>query len=200
MIDLFMILFISLFIIGAVIFCINDYFAHRDKRVAKVPHDLHEPSDEEVLRQANENMAKIEAAIQAKEVGRDDVYRAIMANTYNGPLPERRHDGAWTSIFDNLRILSIAGINHRQNINRYKGRNTVALVPDPQNEFDPNAIKVVAEDGHHLGYIHQNQTDMVRSLARNNFPLYCVAMIKEHDDDDGHKFYTGYLYIIKHNF
>lgn len=198
MIDLFMILFISLFIIGAVIFCINDYFAHRDKRVAKVPLDLHEPSDEEVLRQANENMAKIEAAIQAQEVGRDDVYRAIMTNTYDGPLPERRHDGAWTSIFDNLRILSIAGINHRQGINRYKGRNTVALVPEPQNEFDPNAIKVVADDGHHLGYIHQNHTDMVRSWAHDAFPLYCVAMIKEHNDEgDCHLFYTGYLYIIK---
>lgn len=198
MINLIMVLFVSLFIIGGVVFCIYDYFAHRDKRLAKVLLNLDEPSDEDVLRQANENMAKIEAAIQAQEVGRDNVYQAIMANTYYGPLPERRHDGAWTSIFDNLRILSIAGINHRQNINRYKGRNTVALVPDPQNEFDPNAIKVVAEDGHHLGYIHQNQTDMVRSWARNNFPLYCVAMIKEHDDEeDGHRFYTGYLYIIK---
>ena len=113
-------LFISLFIIGAVVFCIYDYFAHRDKREAKVSHDLYEPSDEEVLRQANENMAKIAAAIQAQEVGRDDVYRAIMANTYDGQLPERRHDGAWTSIFNNLRILLIAGINHRLNINRYK--------------------------------------------------------------------------------
>lgn len=198
MINLIMVLFVSLFIIGGVVFCIYDYFAHRDKRVAKVPLNLDEPSDEEVLRQANENMAKIEAAIQAQEVGRDNVYQAIMANTYYGPLPERRADGAWTSIFDNLRILSIAGINHRQGINRYKGRNTVALVPEPQNEFDPNAIKVVAEDGHHLGYIHQNQTDMVRSWAHDAFPLYCVAMIKEHDDDDdGHKFYTGYLYIIK---
>ena len=155
-------------------------------------------SEEDVLAKANRLMALTEAATQAKESGHDDVYQAIMANTYDGHLPERRADGGWTSIFDNLRILSIAGINHRQNIVYYKGRNTVALVPEPSNEFDPDAIKVIAEDGHHLGYIHRDQTDMVRSWAHDKFPFYCVAMIQEHEDEaDGHRFYTGYLYIIK---
>ena len=155
-------------------------------------------SEEDVLANANRLLALTEAATQAKESGHDDLYRAIMANTYDGLLPERRHDGAWTSIFDNLRILSIAGINHRQNIVYYKGRNTVALAPEPSNEFDPDAIKVIAEDGHHLGYIHRDQTDMVRSWAHDKFPFYCVAMIQEHEDEaDGHRFYTGYLYIIK---
>lgn len=155
-------------------------------------------SDEDVLANAQRLLALTEAATQAKESGHDDVYQAIMANTYDGHLPGRRADGGWTSIFDDLRILSIAGINHRQNIVRYKGRNTVALVPEPSNEFDPDAIKVVAEDGHHLGYIHRDQTNMVRSWTRDKFPYYCVAMIQEHDDEiDEHHFYTGYLYIKK---
>ena len=142
--------------------------------------------------------ARIEALIQASESGHDDVHQQIEDGTYTGPWPERRSDGAWTSIFDDMRILSIAGINHRQGIVRYKGRNMAALVPEPSNEFDPNAIKVVAEDGHHLGYIHRDQTDMVRSWAHNHFPHYCVAMVLEHDDeDDGHRFYTGYIYFIK---
>ena len=155
-------------------------------------------SDKDVLANAQLLLSLTEAATQAKESGHDDVYQAIMANTYDGALPERRSDGGWTSIFDDLRILSIAGINHRQNIVRYKGRNTVALVPEPSNEFDPDAIKVIAEDGHHLGYIHRDQTDMVRSWAHDKFPFYCVAMIQEHEDDvDEHHFYTGYLYIKK---
>lgn len=157
-----------------------------------------EPIKDDPLVVAQRLLALTEAATQAKESGHDDVYQAIMANTYDGPLPERRTDGGWTSIFDDLRILSIAGINHRQNIVRYKGRNTVALVPEPSNEFDPDAIKVVAEDGHHLGYIHRDQTDMVRSWARDKFPFYCVAMITEHDDElNEHHFYTGYIYIKK---
>ena len=155
-------------------------------------------SDEDVLANAQRLLALTEAATQAKESGHDDVYQAIMSNTYDGHLPERRADGGWTSIFDDLRILSIAGINHRQNIVHYKGRNTVALVPEPSNECDHDAIKVIAEDGHHLGYIHRDQTDMVRSWARDKFPFYCVAMIQEHEDEaDGHRFYTGYLYVIK---
>ena len=142
--------------------------------------------------------AKIEALIQAAEAGHDDVHQQIEDGTYKGPWPEHRGDGAWTSIFDDLRILSIAGINHRQNISHYKGRNTVALVPDPKNEFDPNAIKVIAEDGHHLGYIQRHQTEMVRSWAHDKFPHYCICMIQEHDDeDDGHRFYTGYIYFKK---
>ena len=145
-----------------------------------------------------EECAKIEAMIQADETGRADVKQQILDNKYSGPMPERRNDGGWTSIFDDLRILSVAGINHRQGINRYTGRNTVALVPEPTNEFDANAIKVVAEDGHHLGYIHRDQTEMVRSWARDQFPMYCVCRIEEkEDDDDGHRFFTGYLYIKK---
>ena len=145
-----------------------------------------------------EECAKIEAMIQADETGRADVKQQILDNKYSGPLPERRGDGGWTSIFDDLRILSIAGINHRQGIIRYTGRNTVALVPEPQNEFDANAIKVVAEDGHLLGYIRRDQTEMVRSWARDQFPMYCVCRIEEkEDDDDGHKFFVGYLYIKK---
>ena len=156
-----------------------------------------EPEQDKPVIDVEKECARIEALIQASESGHNDVHQKIEDGIYTGPWPERRSDGAWTSIFDDMRILSIAGINHRQGIVRYKGRNMAALVPEPSNEFDPNAIKVLAEDGHHLGYIHRDQTDIVRSWAHNHFPHYCVAMVLEHDDDDGHKFYTGYLYIIK---
>jgi hypothetical protein len=157
-----------------------------------------EHDEPDISAQLEKECARIEALIQAAEAGHDDVHQQIEDGTYKGPWPERRSDGAWTSIFDDLRILSIAGINHRQAISHYKGRNTVALVPEPKNEFDPNAIKVIAEDGHHLGYIHRDQTDMVRSWAHDKFPHYCICMIQEHDDeDDGHRFYTGYLYFVR---
>ena len=157
-----------------------------------------ENDEPDIAAQLEKECARIEALIQAAEAGHDDVHQQIENGTYTGPWPERRNDGAWTSIFDDLRILSIAGINHRQGIVRYKGRNTVALVPEPQNEFDANAIKVIAEDGHHLGYIQRHQTEMVRSWAHDKFPHYCIGMILEHDDeDDGHRFYTGYLYFVR---
>ena len=139
---------------------------------------------------------RIQAVIQAEIVGDILTMDSIKRNDYHGPLPERRDDGGWLSIYDNLRILKIAGINHRQGISRYVGRVECVLVPEPDNEYDPDAIKVVAEDRHHLGYIPSGQTSLVCSLSANEFPYRCTAFIEAHEDEiDGHKFFTGYVYI-----
>ena len=199
--------FLFVFIVGGLIllvFFLDSNRSHEDvqKEIAVnmyggMPAVTSGLNDKPVI-DVEKECARIEALIQASESGHDNVHQQIEDGTYTGPLPERRSDGAWTSIFDDLRILSIAGINHRSNIVRYKGRNMIALVPEPTNKFDPDAIKVVAEDGHHLGYIRRDQTQMVRSWARDKFPFYCVGMIMEHEDEvDGHRFFTGYLYIKK---
>ena len=139
---------------------------------------------------------RAQALIQAEVVGDHLTETSINAGTYTGPLPERRDDGGWISIYDNLRIFKIAGINHRQGISRYVGRVECALVPEPDNEYDPDAIKIVAEDRHHLGYIPSGQTDLVCSLTANEFPYRCTAFIEEREDeDDGHKFFIGFVYI-----
>ena len=139
---------------------------------------------------------RAQALIQADLVGDHLTETSINAGNYTGPLPERRADGGWLSIYDNLRILKIAGINHRQGINRYVGRVNCALVPEPDNEYDPDAIKIVAEDRHHLGYIPSGQTDLVCSLTANEFPYRCTAFIEECEDEDGrHKFFIGFVYI-----
>ena len=156
-----------------------------------------EPIKEDPLVVAQRLMQRTEAYIQASIVHDDATKAALDAGTYDGPLPERRGDGGWLSIYDGLRILSIAGINHRQNINRYTGRNTVAIVPESKNEFDPNALKVIAEDGHHLGYVSRDHQEMVRSWSRERWPYYCEAVIRDAHEDDGTTFYVGYLYIIK---
>lgn len=139
---------------------------------------------------------RAQALIQAELVGDHLTETSINAGTYTGPLPERRGDGGWLSIYDNLRIFKIAGINHRQGISRYVGRVECALVPEPDNEYDPDAIKIVAEDRHHLGYIPSGQTDTVCWLAANEFPYRCTAFIDEcKDETDGHKFFVGFVYI-----
>ena len=150
----------------------------------------------DLIEEAELMTRKCQALIQADIVGDIKTINAINDNSYNGPLPEKRSDGGFLSIYDNLRILKIAGINHRQGINRYIGRVECALVPEPQNEYDPNAIKVVASDRHHLGYIPSDMTDFVRSMAGEEFPMRCACFIDEVEDEfDGHKFYVGYVYI-----
>lgn len=142
--------------------------------------------------------ATLELLRQATLMEDAETIKAINDGTYDGKLPERRSDGGWLSVYDDLRILGIAGINHRQRIGSYLGRVDVALVPEPSNEFDPCAIKVVAEDGHHLGYVHYDQTPMVRAWAKDHFPKLAMAFIEQKTDEvDGHSFYVGYFYLIK---
>ena len=57
-------------------------------------------SDEDVLANAQRLLALTEAATQAKESGHDDVYQAIMSNTYDGHLPERRAEGVGARLED----------------------------------------------------------------------------------------------------
>jgi len=158
-------------------------------------------SDDEVLARAHRLALRAEqlaeAYRQARIVHDDDAVARLDAGNYDGPLPEQRGDGGWLSVYDGLRILPIAGINHRKGIGAYTGKCECALVPEPTNEFDPEAIKIVAEDGHHLGYVAQHHTQMVRSWASHRFPCYATAIINQHADElDGHTFYTGFIYVL----
>ena len=183
--------FIFILIIGIAICLIIDSRSKKEKS----PTDAQQPVVEQLIDLETETK-RIQAFIQAGIVGDTLTADSLSSGTYTGPLPERRDDGGWLSIYDNLRILKIAGINHRQGISRYLGRVECALVPEPDNEYDPDAIKIVAEDRHHLGYISSGQTDLVCSLTANEFPYRCTAFIEEREDeDDGHKFFIGFVYI-----
>lgn len=183
--------FIFILITGIVVYLIINSCSKKEES----PTDAQQPAVEHLIDLETETK-RIQAFIQAGIVGDHYAKDAINDGTYHGPLPERRIDGGWLSIYDNLRILKIAGINHRQGISRYVGRVECALVPEPDNEYDPDAIKIVAEDRHHLGYIPSGQTDLVCSLTANEFPYRCTAFIEQcEDEDDGHKFYTGFVYI-----
>ena len=183
--------FIFILITGIVICLIIDNHSKKEESST----DAQQPAVEQLIDLETETK-RIQAFIQAGIVGDTLTADAISSDTYTGPLPERRDDGGWLSIYDNLRIFKIAGINHRQGISRYVGRVACALVPEPDNEYDPDAIKIVAEDRHHLGYIPSGQTDTVCWLAANEFPYRCTAFIEAHEDEiDGHKFFTGYVYI-----
>jgi len=188
------------FIIFATIFALffvyyNAVKKHYDSQKQEVSVKQQEPEID--WQRKIQNVSQLaEALVQADIVGDHLTADRIKRNDYDGPLPERRDDGGWLSIYDNLRILKIAGINHRQGVSRYVGRVECALVPEPDNEYDPDAIKIVAEDRHHLGYIPSGQTEMVCWLTANEFPYRCTAFIDVCEDEtDGHKFFVGYVYI-----
>jgi hypothetical protein len=192
---------IVLIVLGIAIFVLvkkNTQANHQavQKELASKMYGSNKQGDDDLLKNLEDEARRVQAFIQANIVGDKFVTDAINSGTYSGSLPEKRDDGGWLSIFDNLRILKIAGINFRSGIGKYVGRVECALVPEPDNEYDSNAIKVIAEDRHHLGYIPTDQTDFVRSLAANEFPYRCTAFIDEREDElDGHKFFIGFVYI-----
>ena len=48
---------------------------------------------------------------------------------------------------------SIAGITHGEHVNEHLGEFIAALVADPTNPYDSNAIKIITREGHRLGLL-----------------------------------------------
>lgn len=72
---------------------------------------------------------------------------------------------------------TIAGMSYRDDIDDYLGEHVGTLEAEPTNEYDPNAIKILAEDGHHVGYVPKDMTSEIRNSA--TLPCTCYFYIGE---------------------
>ena len=137
---------------------------------------------------------------QAELAGDLDTLEAIRTNTYNGPLPELEcdepnvqelqyfcvkdkgyHVSVWPKdqkIPDYLEF-EIAGMSYRGDLGDYTGEHVGTLEPEPDNPYDANAIKILAEDGHHVGYVPKDMTGAVREFA--SLPCTCYFYIGSND-------------------
>lgn len=91
--------------------------------------------------------------------------------------------------FDMIRF-NIAGIEYRDNIDEYLGESVGVLEAEPTNPYDPNAIKILAHDGHHVGYIPKDMTNEVRNFTQ--LPCKCFCYIGENNE-----MYYSCCYISK---
>ena len=105
------------------------------------------------------------------------------------------HTSVWPKDYDQFDIVefNIAGISHRDNIDDYLGEFKGTLEAEPTNAYDPNAIKVLAADGHHVGYVPKDMTKEVRDNAQLPCPCFCYV-----GSNDG-KYYTDCYVIRKAN-
>lgn len=69
----------------------------------------------------------------------------------------------------------IAGLTHAKNIGNYIGEFVGTIEADPTNPYDSNAIKVLAPDGHQVGYVPKDQTHRVRNFT--SLPCSCFCFI-----------------------
>ncbi|MBR7155005.1 MAG: HIRAN domain-containing protein [Paludibacteraceae bacterium] len=151
-------------------------------------------STEELIAESYRLVALIEVRRQAQMYGDAATVAAVDDMTYDGPLPDKRPDGTYTSVYE-LHDYNIAGINYRDGIAAYVGDFDGYLQPDQTNEHDPNAIAIFHKDGHHLGFIPAACIDHIRALGRP-FPMPITGNIEqEHDDIENRYYFVGTVYI-----
>ena len=100
------------------------------------------------------------------------------------------HVSVWPKDHDQFDIVefNIAGMSHRENIDDYLGEFQGTLEAEPTNTYDPNAIKVLAHDGHHVGYVPAGMTKEIRDNAQLSCPCYCYI-----GENDGVYFSDCYI-------
>ena len=114
------------------------------------------------------------------------VKKAIGSGDSDAPVQELKyfcikdkgyHVSVWPKDYNHFDMVRfcIAGIEYRDNIDEYLGESVGVLEAEPKNPYDPNAIKILAHDGHHLGYVPKDMTAEVRKVA--NLPCPCFLYI-----------------------
>ena len=102
------------------------------------------------------------------------------------------HVSVWPKDHSQFDIVefNIVGMSHRDNIDEYLGEFKGTLEAEPDNQYDPNAIKVLAPDGHHVGYVPKDMTADVRKYATLPCPCFCYI-----GENDGTYFSDCYIPI-----
>jgi hypothetical protein len=102
------------------------------------------------------------------------------------------HVTVWPKDYNQFEVVQfdIAGMSYRENIDDYLGEFKGTLEAEPDNQYDPNAIKVLAADGHHVGYVPKDMTSEIRDNA--TLPCKCFCYIGENDG-----VYFSECYIIR---
>ena len=128
---------------------------------------------------------------RAEQNGDTEAVQAIDNGTYKELLDQRAADHE-SKIAQGIEIYSynISGINYRKGIASFVGNSVGYLKREPSNKYDPNAIAVYSEGGHHLGYIPATDTYEVYSLHLR-FPIPVSVDIEGCYDDDDRRFYVG---------
>jgi hypothetical protein len=87
---------------------------------------------------------------------------------------------------------NIAGITYGEHVSEHLGEFIANLVPEPTNPYDPDAIKIVTDNGHRIGYVPRDITSKIRAFT--NLPCTCYCYIDQRDGT-----YFSDCYITRKN-
>ena len=100
-------------------------------------------------------------------------YFCVKKNRYNVIVwPKDQYIGDFVEF-------NIAGITHGEHVSEHLGEFVATLEPEPTNPYDHNAIRIVASEGHRVGYVPRDMTDRIRDFA--TLPCTCYCYIGTND-------------------
>lgn len=182
-----------LVIIILIIVAILCYVFYRSQKYATVPNDSSDGNDKpmhfDILDENGNPVKKQKVKVVVGGCNSDAPvqnlqYFCIKNKGYHVSVWPKDH-----SQFDNVEF-PIAGISHRENIAKYIGEFIGRLEAEPTNTYDPNAIKILAPGGHHVGYVPKYMTAEIRKAA--TLPCSCYCYIGNNNDT-----YFSDCYILR---
>jgi hypothetical protein len=178
-----MIFFVIIFVIAIAIAFYVYYLSHgnySEQTPSEQPPATNQPRHFDLL---DENGDPIGAPNAKIVIGGDDSDAPVQELQYFCVKDKGYHVSVWPKNqgiqgLDYIEF-NIAGITHCENVDGYLGEFKGTLEAEPTNEYDPNAIKILAADGHHVGYVPADMTSEIRDNA--TFPCQCFCYIGEND-------------------
>jgi len=115
---------------------------------------------------------------------------------YFGINDKGYHTTVWPKGHDRFDIVDfyVAGIYHCEGIDRYLGEFEGGLIAEPGNQYDPNAIMILAHDYHHIGYVPKDRTEEIRKYF--TLPCKCYCYIGTYTENNETKYFTDCYAVI----
>lgn len=165
------------------------YLTHNNHEKSKEAQQEQQPTHFDLL---DDNGDPIGSSKMKIVIGGGDSDAPVQELQYFCIKDKGYHVSVWPNDVSQFDIVefNIAGMSHRDNIDEYLGEFKGTLVAEPTNTYDPNAIKVLAADGHHVGYVPKEMTSEIRDNA--TLPCQCFCYIGENNG-----VYFSECYIIR---
>ena len=158
---------ILLFLLSMMVVGFAIYFLAKPKEVENIAQPTEQPK---APARPPLTDAEREAIRQAETVWDYKTAKEIYHGEYSGTLPEHIVGNYWTNLYPDIYHTTIAGINFRKGIKDLAGITFDAtLIAEPNNKYDPNAIKIVSY--------------AVRKFLSGTLPHSCRVHIDEDEEE-----------------
>ena len=180
-----------LFIVAVCLLAYAAKVSRRNKEESEKQQTTEQPTHFDLLDENGDPIKKPKAKII---IGGGDSDAQVQELQYFCIKDKGYHISVWPKDHDQFDVVqfNIAGMSHRDGVDKCLGEFVGVLMAEPDNPYDHNAIKVLTGDGHHVGYVPKDMTSEVRK--ETTLPSHCYCYIGANDTT-----YFSCCYILRHD-